>query len=445
VESGRSGGTVAGRQGRRAMAWHRLAAMLITSRRHWIGGSLAAALVEPAESNLQIKRARDAAIAELKPSRKDLEHGLALHAGSLVVESYGFSPRSLIDGVALRRAIEGGASGLEVEDLQTEMLLARVARDSSQLAEYLEAWAASGVTCVFQNAGEEGNSPLRLLKRLAYFTYLTDRLRGRVSRAAFPDDIEAAQRAGQRCLYMSGNGVPLAQEWNSVEAELEWIGTFFQLGIRMMHLTYNRRNVLGDGCAETANGGLSDLGRAAIAEMNRRGVIVDVAHSGYRTSLEAAKASVKPMVASHTGAAAVHPHIRFKPDEVVGAIADTGGYVGVCAVKSFLGGGLSAMIDHIEYLVKRFGADHVAIGTDLAYIPGRQGEEWGKVGPLPKSRARYEALWPKGALDNSSHASLAWTNWPMFTVGMVQRGIPDESIRKILGGNVMRVARAAIG
>jgi membrane dipeptidase len=331
-----------------------------------------------------------------------------------------------------------------LEDLETEMLLARVASDASQLDEYLEAWRASGVTCVFQNAGEEGSSPLRLLKRLAYFTYLTDRLRGRVARAAFPDDIEAARRAGQRCLYLSGNGVPLAQEWNSGEAELAWIRPFFQLGIRMMHLTYNRRNVLGDGCAESANAGLSELGREAIGEMNRSGVIVDVAHSGYRTSLEAAKASAKPMVASHSGAASVHAHIRFKPDEVIGAIANTGGYVGVCSVRSFLGGGLSAMLDHIEYLVKRFGADHVAIGTDLAYIPGRQDEEWRKVGQRPKSRERYEALWPQGALDNRGHPSLAWTNWPMFTVGMVQRGIPDEAIRKILGGNVMRVARAAI-
>ena len=105
-----------------------------------------------------------------------------------------------------------------------------------------------------------------------------------------------------------------------------------------MHLTYNRRNVLADGCAEPANAGISDLGRAAIAEMNRVGVIVDVAHSGWRTSLEAAKASSKPMVASHSGAVAVHRHIRSKPDEVIRAIADSGGYVGVFSVASFLAG-----------------------------------------------------------------------------------------------------------
>ncbi|MCC6858819.1 MAG: membrane dipeptidase [Bryobacterales bacterium] len=417
----------------------------MTTRRQFMGASFAG-LLQPAETNPKIRQARDAALAALKPSAKDLEHGLELHANSLVVESYGFSPRSVIDGERMRQAIEAGAGSQELDDLHTEMLLARVADDPSQRQEYLDAWNASGVTCVLQNAGEEGNSPVRLLKRLAYLTYLTDSLRDHVSRAAAPADIEAAKKLGRHCLYMTGNGVPLPQEWNSVSEELAHIRLFFQLGIRMMHLTYNRRNVLGDGCAEPANGGISDLGRAAIAEMNRVGVIVDVAHSGWRTSLEAAKASGKPMVASHTGAAEVHRHIRAKPDEVIRAIADTGGYAGVYSVGSFLGrsGDLNAMLDHIEYLVKRFGADHVAIGTDLAYVPGRNAEEYRKMGARPKARTRYEAFWPAGALDGRSHPSLAWTNWPMFTVGMVQRGIPDADIRKILGGNVMRVARAVL-
>src|SRR5262249_15918441 len=93
--------------------------------------------------------------------------------------------------------IEAGANSLEVEDLYTEMQLMRVADDPSQLEEYLGAWDASGVTCVLQNAGEEGSSPVRLLKRLAHFTYLTDRLRDHVSRAATPDDIERGKKQGQ--------------------------------------------------------------------------------------------------------------------------------------------------------------------------------------------------------------------------------------------------------
>jgi membrane dipeptidase len=415
----------------------------VTSRRQFMGSSFAA-LLQPAETNQKIREARDAALAVLKPSDKILEHGLELHAKSLVVESYGFSPRSAIDGEVMRQAIEAGANSAELDDLHTEMLLARVADDPSQRQEYLDAWNASGVTCVLQNAGEEGSAPLRLLKRLAHFTYLTDMLRNHVTRAVAPADIEAAKKQGLHCVYLTGNGVPLSQEWNSVTQELAYIRLFFQLGIRMMHLTYNRRNVLADGCAEPANAGISDLGRAAIAEMNRAGIIVDVAHSGWRTSLEAAKASSKPMVASHSGAVGVYRHIRSKPDEVIRAIADSGGYVGVFSVASFLGGSgdLNAMLDHIEYLVKRFGADHVAIGTDIAYVPRRAEAEYRKMGRRPKARSRYESFWPPGAQDSKSHPSLAWTNWPMFTVGMVQRGISDTDIQKILGGNVMRVARA---
>jgi membrane dipeptidase len=415
----------------------------MATRRQFLGTPLAA-LLQAAEKNQQIRQAREAAMAALKPSPKDLEHGLELHAKSLVVESYGFSPRSRVDGTRMRQAIEGGASPQELDDLYTDMLLTRVADDPSQQQEYQEAWDASGVTCVLQNAGEEGSSPLRLLKRLAYFTYLTDKLGDKVARARNPDDIEAAKEQGRHCVYLTTNGVPLSQEWDSVPEELSYIRLFFQFGVRMMHLTYNRRNVLGDGSAEAANAGISDLGRAAIAEMNRTGVIVDIAHSGWRTSLEAAKASAKPVVASHSGAVAVHHHIRSKPDEVVRAIADSGGYVGVCSVASFLGrsGDLVAMIDHIEYLVKRFGAEHVAIGTDLAYIPQGAEAEHRKMGRRPGRRPRYESFWPPGALPTASHPSLAWTNWPMFTVGLVQRGICDVDIQKILGGNVMRVARA---
>src|SRR5437870_11075638 len=201
------------------------------------------------------------------------------------------------------------------------------------------------------------------MKRLARFTYVTDVLRPFVAKAVAPDDIVAAKKENRHCLYLTGNGVPLAQRWTSTEEELGTIRLFFQLGIRMMHLTYNRRNMLGDGCAEPANGGLSDFGRHAIAALNRAGVVVDVAHSGWRTSLEAAKCSTKPVVASHTAAANLHQHIRGKPDEVLKALADSGGYAGICCIPEFLGGkgDIAAFLDHIDYTVRKVGVDHVAI------------------------------------------------------------------------------------
>jgi len=407
----------------------------------------AASLAPPNET---IRKAREAALAILKPSPKDLEHGLELHAGSLVFESYGFAPRAAPDGDKIRRAMEEGASETELGDLREELPMIRMATDERERQEFLQAFRAAGVTCIFQNAGEESNDPLRLVKRLARFTFTTDLLRNELCKAVTPDDIVAAKQQKRLCLYFSANGVPLPQQWNNVRDELGFIRVFQQLGIRMMHVTYNRRNPLGDGCGESTDGGLSDFGRAAVAEMNRVGVIVDVAHSGWRTSLEAAQTSQQPMVASHTTAAAVHRHIRSKPDDVIRAICDTGGLVGICCISGFLGGAghIGTFLDHIDYVAKKFGVERVAIGTDIAYESRHAASERAKIpkrSDAPRSQPRWEALWPEGSLSGRGHPSLAWTNWPLFTVGLVQRGYGDDAIQKILGGNVLRVARAVWG
>jgi membrane dipeptidase len=401
--------------------------------------------------NERIQQAREVALGVLKPSARDLEHGLELHANALVCDAYGFAPRAAWDGEAMRAAVEAGASEAELKDLEEEMSMTRCATDPGERAEFVEAWGAAGVTCIFQNAGEESQAPLRIVKRLACFTYVADAMRDFLVRATRPDDIVAAKRQGRRCFYTSSNGVPLAQEWVSVEGELQFIRVFFQLGVRMMHLTYNRRNMIGDGCAEPADAGLSDFGRAVVREMNRVGVIVDVAHAGWRTSLEAAKASERPMVASHSGCAALNRHIRCKPDEVIRAVADTGGYVGICSIPAFLGrsGDIAAMLDHVDYVARTFGADHVAIGTDTAYASRATEAEREKVPRRRRARPRWEGFWPADAFGEQWRQermtlSLAWTNWPLFTVGLVQRGYSDEDIQKILGGNMLRVARAAL-
>lgn len=403
--------------------------------------------------NEAVRRAREVALGILQPSERDLAHGLELHANSLVVDAYGFSPSSAVDGEAVKEAVEAGASDSELQDLLEDMRMTRCVTDAREREEFVGAWEAAGVNCIVQNSGEEGQAVDRLLKRLARFTYLTDMMPEVVSKAVRPADILAAGTAGKRCLYFTGNGVPLAQSWESAESELRYIRTFFELGIRMMHVTYNRRNMLGDGCAEPANGGLSDLGRRAIAEMNRVGVIVDVAHSGWQTSLEAARASTRPMVASHSGCCAVNVHARFKPDEVIRAIVDTGGYLGICCVPAFLGrsGDINALLDHIDYVVKTFGTGHVAIGTDTAYTSSFAGAENAKIPARRRQRSRFENFWPpKDPLFSPEwqkphmSQSLAWTNWPLFTVGMVQRGYSDEDIQKILGGNVVRVAEEVL-
>ena len=398
--------------------------------------------------NEQIKLDFEKARSILNPSQKQLDHGLELHKNSLVIDVYGFMPRASYDGALISAAITSKASQLEIQDMQEDMSMSRFVSDKKERDEFQNAWEASGVTCVIQNAGEEGNDVKRLLKRLAHFTYTTDMMRDFVGKAVTPEDITQAKKENRHALYFSGNGVPLPQDWISVEDELRYIRIFFQLGIRMMHLTYNRRNVIGDGCAELANGGLSDFGRSVVKEMNRAGVIVDIAHSGWQTSLEAAQLSQKPMVASHSTVASVNHHIRSKPDNVIRAIADTGGYIGICCIPKFLGGtgDIVAMMKHIDYVVKKFGSDHVAIGTDISYISQFAREENRKITPNPQGRTRWEALWPVDNFKESPEMvqSMSWTNWPLFTVGMVQMGYPDDVIQKILSANAIRVAKAAL-
>ena len=396
--------------------------------------------------NDKIRAAYELGLSILKPSRKELERGLELHRSSLVFDTYGFMPRAAVNGERIAAAAREHASAAELADMHEDMSMTHFIESERERQELATAWEASGVTCVFQNAGEEGSSIEILLKRLARFTWTTDRIPEIVGKAVTPDDIQKARSENRRVLYFTGNGVPLPQEWRSADEELRYIRIFFQLGVRMMHLTYNRRNVIGDGCAETANGGLSDFGRTVVKELNRVGVIPDVAHSGWQTSLEAALVSEKPVVASHTTVSSIHTHIRSKPDDVIKAIADKDGYIGICCIPRFLGGtgDITAMMKHVDYVVRKFGSDYVGIGTDVAYTSTFAGEEERKITRQDPSRTRWEALWPKDDFPetDSMRQSMAWTNWPLFTVGLVQLGYRDDNIRKIIGENALRVARA---
>lgn len=406
-------------------------------------GSSGAQAADPVAS--AIRETREIGLAVLDPSERDLRHGLDLHAASIVMEPYGFAPRAAIDGGAVARLVEDGGSELEVNDLMDEMENTRFILDEAERREFTQAWRASGMTCVFQNAGQESQDPLRLLRRLGNFTFALDMMPDFFVRATAAGDIERAKRDGKAALALSVNGVPLLQRWENVQDELGLIRVFHQLGVRMMHLTYNRRNLIGSGAGEREDAGLSDFGRSVVAEMNRVGVLVDVAHSGPKTSLQAAQSSTKPMVISHSACAALNGHFRCKPDDVIRAVAETGGLMGVCAVPQFLGGkgDINAMLDHVDHVVKIAGIDHVAIATDYSYRSSAAGREFQKVPRRGRRRANWESLWPIPLGPTPpSQRTMAWTNWPLFTVGLVKRGYRDDEIQKIVGGNAVRVVNA---
>lgn len=385
---------------------------------------------------------REAALAILKPSRRELEHGLELHRDAFVCESYGFTPT----GLMLRGMEQGVITPNEFNYIFEQQIHVDYLQKPEWFAECQEAWEASGVDAMLVNAGQECNHISTLLKRLANLTCLPDRYPQLYARATTVESLHQARREGRKALILTTNGVPLCLEPPSVTQSLFALETFAKLGVRMMHLTYNRRNPLGDGCGEHSDAGLSQLGEQVIDAMNRIGVIPDVAHSGQRTSLEAALRSRKPVVASHTGMRKLSTHYRCKEDEVCRAIANSGGYVGICGMPQFLQGSgrIDQMMAHIDYAVETLGADHVAIGTDNGYWVGGNDHDWDI---FPKGGENFESLWrpePEFELKPGMRETMAWTNFPLFTVGMVQHGHSDDDIRKILGGNVLRVLRATL-
>jgi membrane dipeptidase len=404
---------------------------------------------DPVVSNPNIAADRRAGLDRLKPSKRDLEHGLELHANSVVLDTYGFGPNAGIDQSVIAKVINSGASEWEVNDAREDMMMTRMVTDAAERAEYEGAWKAAGVTAIVRNAGEESSDTIRLMKRLARWVYVTDHLRHRFPKAIKADDIVAAKKAGHHAITLTTNGVPLVQQWLNTLDELRHIRVFAEFGVRMMHLTYNRRNAIGDGCGEAIDAGLSDFGRMVVGELNKQGVIADCAHSSLKTGYDAAKITKKPMVASHSSVASLNQHIRAKSDEVIKAIVDTGGILGVCCIGHFLGGSrdIVALLDHIDYMIKRFGEDSVGIGTDVGYTSRvKTPAPDVKIPARAPQRVRWESIWPPGSLgaerDPVAAASLAWTNWPLFTVGMVQRGHSDATIQKVLAGNMLRVLRA---
>ncbi len=210
-------------------------------------------------SDMNFMEYRQAALGRLKPSQKDLDHGFELHKNAIVCDTYGFAPISPVDPQKLIQSAAAGCSPAQFLELKDEMHNLRHFDDMSLYDEYTRAWAEAGVTCIFQNAGEETQKVKQLVKRLARMTHIVDSMPDLYHRAVSPRDIEAAKKSGKRCLYLTANAVPLVEEWNSAADELSFIKIFSQLGIRMMHLTYNRRNMIGDGCAEKSDAGAQRL------------------------------------------------------------------------------------------------------------------------------------------------------------------------------------------
>ncbi|HEY5365583.1 MAG TPA: membrane dipeptidase, partial [Casimicrobiaceae bacterium] len=214
---------------------------------------------------------------------------------------------------------------------------------------------------------------------------------------------------------------------------------------------------------EPNDGGMSRLGRTLVEKLNASHMLVDVSHASARTAADAAAASQQPVIASHTGARAISGHARALPDEVLKAIADRGGYVGVVILPAFIvrtdddravklgkpagWATLDAVVDHVVHLVNVIGKDHVGIGTDWGK-PYYSALTW-NADMVNEPTAGFDWVgWrPQDRFDPNNQVidMETWDKWPNLTAAMLRRGLPEETVIAIVGGNFLRVFRDVCG
>jgi len=238
--------------------------------------------------------------------------------------------------------------------------------------------------------------------------------------------------------------MPGFQYTSFLEERPERIATFRRLGVRIMQLTYNNRGIFGDGCLEPGNAGLSKAGIAAVQRMNELGVAVDLSHSGYRTTSEGIARSAKPVLISHSGCAAIYPHLRNKPDEILKVLADRGGYFGVYLMPYLVASPTvptrEHVLDHVVHAINVCGGDHVGIGSDGAIQKTVLTPE--QKDDFDKDIARRKQL-GIGAPGEDRYPYVPDLNGPdhmqVIADELAKRGQPSPVIEKVLGANFQRV------
>ena len=182
-------------------------------------------------------------------------------------------------------------------------------------------------------------------------------------------DIHAARVAGKIGLIMGW------QNMRGIADRLDRIRFFHRLGVRVMQLTYNERNFIGDGCLEPADGALSLFGRRVVAEMNKVGMAIDLSHVGHRTAMDVAALSARPVLLTHANSKTITDAPRNKHDALIKAVADTGGLIGASVYGPMCWNGdpsrrpaLEDFYRQLEHIVGLVGIEHVAMGTDFPAV-----------------------------------------------------------------------------
>ena len=302
----------------------------------------------------------------------------------------------------------------------------------------------SGVTCAHTTIGVVGSMPpdaayVEVVRNILWYEREIDNNPQTLMRVRTVADIVQAKRNSRTgIVYGFQDGVMF-------ETDLSRLQDFHRLGVRVIQPTYNRRNLLGDGCLEPANAGLSKTGVEAVEQMNEFGSLVDLSHCGRKTAADAIRVSRRPVAFTHTGCAAIADHPRNRTDAELRAVADKGGVSGIYFMPYLCEGRQPTSADiirHLEHMIDVAGEDHVSIGTD-GNISAQVLDQAYKDAFAENIRERKAAGISAPGETETGYLFASDLNMPRrFEVlaGMlVERGHGAKRIEKILGGNLMRV------
>jgi membrane dipeptidase len=301
---------------------------------------------------------------------------------------------------------------------------------------YIARLKSSGVRCTWKTLTSHQGT-LGALKDIAGWLDRFDTHRETIATARTAAEIDKIAANGKIAVVYT------FQHTRAFDEDLDLVRVFFEMGVRVVQLTYNTRCAVGDGCLERTDAGLSAFGLEMVAKLNDLGIVIDVAHAGPRTAAEAIDASTDPVVCSHANAYGLVPNPRNVRDELIRALAARGGVLGIDAYLPHLSADLDHapsvhdMIAHVDHVVQLVGPKHVGFGLDLG--EGRTAEQYRNFrfpdGIYPSWEQRQR---------NKTRGIERIERFVNMTRGLVARGYRDEDILDILGGNFLRVFRRVV-
>lgn len=250
-------------------------------------------------------------------------------------------------------------------------------------------------------------------------------------------DIENAHKNGNIAIILHLEGASM------IENDLDRLDILHGLGVRCMGVVYSEANMLGSGLKESVDGGLTVLGHEAVTRMNKVGITVDIAHVADQTSLDIIETSTKPVLATHAGVRTIWKTKRMKPEEVLKAMAEKGGVLGVEAAphttltENNKTHSIEPFMEHFVKAVEVMGIDHVAFGPDTMFgdhvgMHHKFERELG-IAQAHKGMDFKEVQYVDGIENPSDFKNIL--RW------LIKNGYSDQEIEKVCGGNVMRVLK----